>query len=108
MTRGEKCSLLDTLDVRPEGENHEKADHNPYVREEVWWERESQIAYIQLSVFIAFGQGVSATGKQVEIQADEVQPAEINVTIHYADDGPSLESCMVAILNAHLSKNMLF
>ena len=29
---------------------------------------------------------------------------ELCVTVHYADKGPSLESCMVSILSAHLSK----
>lgn len=52
--------------------------------------------------------GVSATEKREEIQLNEVQSAEIYATIHYADDGPSLESCMVAILNAHLSENANF
>ena len=42
------------------------------------------------------------------MQSNEVQPTEVKVTIHYADDGPSLESCMVAILNAHLSKSPNF
>ena len=34
----------------------------------------------------------------------ETRPPEIQVTIHYADKGPSLESRMVSILGAHLSK----
>lgn len=40
--------------------------------------------------------------------SSEVHTTEIKVTIHYADDGPDLESCMVAILNAHLSKSTNF
>lgn len=46
--------------------------------------------------------------KQEEIRPKKVQQAEIYATIHYADDGPSLESCMVAILTAHLSKSASF
>lgn len=33
------------------------------------------------------------------------QPQEVTATIHYAHNGPSLESCLVSILSAHLSKN---
>lgn len=29
---------------------------------------------------------------------------ELRVTVHYADKGPNLETCVVSILNAHLSK----
>lgn len=35
------------------------------------------------------------------------QPPEIVVTIHHAQDGPSLESCLVSILSAHLSKGTM-
>lgn len=44
-------------------------------------------------------------GKRGENPPNEARPAEISAAIHYADDGPDLESCMVAILNAHLSKS---
>ena len=33
------------------------------------------------------------------------QPQEVTATIHYARNGPSLESCLVSILSAHLSKS---
>ena len=33
------------------------------------------------------------------------QPHEVTVTIHYAHNGPSLESFLVSILSTHLSKS---
>ena len=60
---------------------------------------EQLAAYIQHPVFIAFVRGGVCYGKAGR------NSSEIDVTIHYADNGPSLESCMVAILNAHLSKS---
>ncbi len=30
---------------------------------------------------------------------------EIQVTIHHADNGPSLETCMVSVLSSHISKS---
>ena len=49
----------------------------------------------------------------VEKQGHETKTApppaqEMEVIIHHRDGGPSLESCMVAILNAHLSKRTNF
>lgn len=33
---------------------------------------------------------------------------EVSITIHYTGSGPSLESCMISILSAHISKNTNF
>lgn len=41
-------------------------------------------------------------------EKDLLQPKEVRVTVHYEDNGPSLESCMISILNAHMSKNANF
>ena len=35
------------------------------------------------------------------------QPQEVTATIHYAHNGPSLESCLVSILSARLSTNVI-
>ena len=43
-----------------------------------------------------------------ESKQDLTKPQEINVTIHHADDGPSLESCMISILSSHMTKNANF
>lgn len=39
---------------------------------------------------------------------DLTRPQEINVIIHHADSGPALQSCMVSILAAHMSRNADF
>lgn len=39
---------------------------------------------------------------------DLTRPQEINVMIHHTDSGPTLQSCMVSILSAHMSKNVNF
>lgn len=45
--------------------------------------------------------------KQAGPQEKAAQQPDISVTIHYTEDGPSLNDCMVSILNAHLSKSTL-
>ena len=35
------------------------------------------------------------------------QPQEVTATVHYAHNGPSLESCLVSILSAHLSTSVI-
>lgn len=63
--------------------------------------REAQpVKHIQLGEFIAFAQEVSSMEERTENFA---QPQEITAAIHHAQDGPSLESCLVSILSAHLS-----
>lgn len=52
---------------------------------------------------IAFVQEVSDVEKRKTLPPDEVRTAEVHAVIHCADGGPSLESCMAAILRAHLS-----
>ncbi|MGO5049246.1 hypothetical protein [Dysosmobacter sp. Sow4_B12] len=37
-----------------------------------------------------------------------LQSKEVRVTIHYQENGPSLESCMISILSTHMSKNANF
>lgn len=46
--------------------------------------------------------------KQAEPQKNGAQQPEIHITIHYTEDGPSLNDCMIAILSAHLSKSTVF
>jgi len=46
---------------------------------------------------------VFATEKETKPQRSGAQLPEISVTVHYAANGPGLESCMISILNAHLS-----
>lgn len=41
-------------------------------------------------------------------EKDLTKTQKVHVTIHHADDGPSLESCMVFILSSHLSKSADF
>ena len=41
-------------------------------------------------------------------EKDLLQSKEVRVTIHYKEDGPSLESCMISILSTHMSKNANF
>lgn len=42
--------------------------------------------------------------KRTGSRRNEAPGPEICVTVHYADKGPSLESCMVSILTARLLK----
>jgi len=65
-------------------------------------------AYIQLLKLIAFQWEVLTVEKKANTRVRNIQTPEVKVIIHYADDGPSLESCMVSILNAHLPKNTVF
>ena len=41
-------------------------------------------------------------------EKDLLQSKEVRVTIHYKENGPSLESCMISILSNHMSKNANF
>lgn len=43
-----------------------------------------------------------------EVKKNLTSTKEINVTIHYADNGPSLTSCMISIVSSHMSKNANF
>ncbi len=43
-----------------------------------------------------------------EVNKNLTSTKEINVTIHYADDGPTLTSCMISIVSSHMSKNANF
>ena len=43
--------------------------------------------------------------ERVKMTKNLTQPQEVTVTIHYAHNGPSLESCLVSILSTHLSKS---
>lgn len=52
---------------------------------------------------------------EVVITKNHTKPQEkieehptISVTIHYTENGPSLNDCMVSIISAHLSKSTIF
>lgn len=42
--------------------------------------------------------------KETKTRGSDPQVPEINVTIHYTDNGPSLESCLISIISIHLSQ----
>lgn len=46
--------------------------------------------------------------KASELTKELTVTKEVNVTIHYADHGPSLTSCMISIVSSHMSKNVKF
>ncbi len=46
--------------------------------------------------------------KTGESQKNWADTKEFHVTIHYAENGPSLTSCMISILSSHMSKNANF
>jgi len=46
--------------------------------------------------------------KETKAQGSDPKLSKVCVTVHYTANGPSLESCMISILNVHLSKNADF
>jgi len=55
-------------------------------------------------MLIAWMQEVFVTEKETKLQENDLEVPEINVTVHYTANGPSLESCLISILSIHLSK----
>lgn len=43
--------------------------------------------------------------ERVKTAKNLTQPQEVTVTIHYAHNGPNLESFLISILSVHMSKS---
>ena len=68
------------------------------------------IEYIRPPIFIEFGEEVAYMEETVlqETKRETPQGKAVCVTIHYTDDGPSMEACMIAVLKAHMIENSNF